>query len=167
VIFGGEGIDIITDEPAGFAARVDYQRFKLFEISILWRAGIASVPDFANVVLGDHEQRLRQMLMNEDPGTTQEYGCVLLWPTAHRDVFDQSIMSLGRLEADSVAVQIFVFGGMCWFFSLSSTAIDRNQEILFLQGDGELRIMRGDHGIGAYVTRLAVDLHNKNPHFFS
>ncbi len=167
ILVGGEEIGIITDKPAAFAARVDYARFKLFEISILWRAGIASVTEFADVILGDHEQRLRQMLLDEDPGAAQEYGCVLLWPTVHRDVFDQFIMSLGRQEIGNLAVQIFVFGGMCWIFSLASTAIDRNQEMLFLQSDGELRIMRGDHGIGAYVTRLAVDLYNKNPHFFS
>ena len=47
---------------------LDYNLFKLFHMSILWRAGIASRDEFVKVKLGNHEERLRQLVLADDPG---------------------------------------------------------------------------------------------------
>jgi hypothetical protein len=59
---------------------LDYAKMKLFLLSILWRTQVSKNPRF-NPRLGDkHEQRLREMLLNCDPGCFEEYGCVVTVP---------------------------------------------------------------------------------------
>jgi hypothetical protein len=64
------GVRII--QPADF----DFRLLKLFQLSILWRAGVASGRHYTNVSLGPkHEERLRQLLVAESPGNDYEYCC--------------------------------------------------------------------------------------------
>lgn len=53
----------------GFA----YASFKLLHLSIFWRASVASSPDFNTVALGPHEDKIRLMLLNDDPGLEEHY----------------------------------------------------------------------------------------------
>jgi hypothetical protein len=57
---------------------VDYTRFKLFQLSVLWRASVSKLEFFKLVSLGPHEERLRQMLVGSDPGSPEEFGCVVV-----------------------------------------------------------------------------------------
>lgn len=47
---------------------LDYKPFKLFLMSILWRAGVARGPFWTRVRLGPHAETLRRMLWEERPG---------------------------------------------------------------------------------------------------
>ena len=47
---------------------LDYARFKLFLLSLLWRAGVARQSFFANVQLGVQQEVLRIMLRANNPG---------------------------------------------------------------------------------------------------
>ena len=51
----------------------DYPSFKLFHLSVLFRAGISSLPHYQQVVLGPYEPALRQLLLDRDPGRELEY----------------------------------------------------------------------------------------------
>ncbi len=166
VLYGGEPICITTNDPRGFEARVDYRRFKLFELSLLWRMGVTSVPEFKGVFVGSHERRIRRMLRDEEPGKTAEYGCLLIWPASHRQILDQLIMTMGMVKIQKVQCCRLILAGMCWFFFLSRQAVDPRQEGLFLQDSGLLRIMRGDFGLDGYIRSLAADLHQANPGMF-
>ena len=52
---------------------VDYAPFKLFHLSILFRSSASALPSFAPVSLGPHEERLRQLLLANDPGEDWQY----------------------------------------------------------------------------------------------
>jgi len=52
---------------------LDYGRLKLFFLSILWRTSVASDEFFRLVSLGPHEETVRKMLLNEDPGPGEKY----------------------------------------------------------------------------------------------
>ncbi len=57
-----------------FTVQYDYATFKLFHLSVLFRASVSSLSTFQEVNLGAlHEERIRQMLLNEDPGKDWEY----------------------------------------------------------------------------------------------
>jgi len=161
-----EASDVVSGTPQGFEFLVDYRQFKLFELSILWRVGVSRLPEFKDVNLGSHERRLRNMLRQESPGATEEYGCIKIWPLSYRNIMDQLIMSMGMGKIERVQCCRLVIGGMCWFFFLSRNAIDARQEGLFLQDTGALRIMLGDFGIPGYMQKLAKDLYVNNPHVF-
>lgn len=56
---------------------VDYVQLKLFLLSLLWRMGVSSLYFFREVELGPHEAKIRNMLLNNDPGEPGLYPCQL------------------------------------------------------------------------------------------
>ncbi|MDP8240166.1 MAG: hypothetical protein P9X24_13840 [Candidatus Hatepunaea meridiana] len=166
VLFGGKEIEVSMANPRGFEFHVDYRKFKLFELSILWRVGVTTTRFFNNIDLGDHAEQLRKILIGEQPGTTDEYGCILIWPVSHRDIVDQLVISMGMTKIEGVPCVRLIMGGICWFYFLSKQAIDPRQSGLFLQEDGSLRIMQGDFGINGYLTNFAKAVYTSNPYFF-
>ena len=71
----------IVQTDLGFEAVLlkgfDYASLKLFLLSILWRSGVSSRGEFQQVELGPHEDRLRRMLLERDPGGVGDYPCML------------------------------------------------------------------------------------------
>jgi hypothetical protein len=66
------------DIPLGLEIHsFDYPRLKLFFLSLLWRADVTSDPMFKAVRLGAHEQRIRKMILQKDPGSPEDYSVVL------------------------------------------------------------------------------------------
>ncbi len=49
---------------------VDYSKFKLFLMSLVWRAGAASGDFWETVKLGPHEEKLRSRIRAGDPAST-------------------------------------------------------------------------------------------------
>jgi hypothetical protein len=58
--------------------QVDYARFKLFGMSILWRMGISTRSEFDAVKLGPHAEHLRAALFTEDPLAQDKYPFFLI-----------------------------------------------------------------------------------------
>src|SRR4051794_1511341 len=58
-------------------AGVDYTSFKLLLLSILWRASVAKRSEYRAVALGSHEESIRLMLLERNPGPQLLYPCVL------------------------------------------------------------------------------------------
>jgi len=64
--------------PGLAAEGIDYKTWKLFLLSILWRAGVVSRSEYRGVLLGPYELKLRKMLLDGDPGRRREFP-VILW----------------------------------------------------------------------------------------
>ena len=137
----------------------DYDQFKLFQLSILWRAGVSNLPIFSKVRLGPHEETLRQRLVSEDPGAPSEYGCALYALTTP-DGVDQGLIvapTLCRMEA--IHTYHFVFGGLIWLFFVSSHAPSRHATEGFVQRNGRFAFLAMESMGPKYVEKLAADFH--------
>lgn len=163
VLYGGECIEITTNDPKGIECTVDYAKFKLFQLSILWRVGISRHAGFSSVELGSHEGVLRKMLLEETPGNTEAYGCVILCSTKHADITTNMIHCMGKSNIDGVGCVRLLLGGCFWLFFLSESVIDPRQKELFAQDSGHLRILKTGKDPNQYIERLALDLHSSNP----
>ena len=74
----GIGIQIEPDGPLLKLSNLDYRKFRLFLLSLLWRMGVSSVHFFSLVNLGSrHEEILRLALLNEDPLEPLQYPCLM------------------------------------------------------------------------------------------
>jgi hypothetical protein len=51
----------------------DYASLKLCLLSILWRMSISKLPSFKRIALGPFEAMIRQMLLDKNPGRTDEF----------------------------------------------------------------------------------------------
>lgn len=62
----------VTDDDIRWIT-VKYDSFKLFHLSVLFRAGVSTLPTYSEVSLGPHQERLRQLLLERDPGDVWQY----------------------------------------------------------------------------------------------
>lgn len=122
---------------------LDYHRFKLFHMSILWRAGVASRAEFREVDLGQHESRLRELILDDDPGGPGEYGvfaCVLVSPKDNA-VYQALVMQPRSVELDDVPGFQFVFGGCAWHYLLTDS-VDPEWIPIVFGTSGTLHLLR-------------------------
>ena len=77
VIFGGVRLQTKKETGRLLLKNVDCKKFKLFLLSLLWRMGVAQGEFLKAVDLGPYEERLRKMLMSEDPGAASEIPCAV------------------------------------------------------------------------------------------
>jgi hypothetical protein len=148
--FGAEGlpatipVEIDVDEARRTggsvlvqAPRVDYSRFKLFHLSVLWRASVSSRDEFREVRLGPHEERLRQMLLRGDPGGESDYrigGAVV-----RRDgtsMVETGVVSVpSRVRAGDGWAYMSMYAGCLWAVFVSASARGWSE---VLQPDGAM-----------------------------
>jgi hypothetical protein len=63
VLKGGVPLSYRTEGSIVHIAGLNYTQFKLFQLSILWRAGVSSLPFYEKVQLGKHAETLRLHLL--------------------------------------------------------------------------------------------------------
>ena len=99
---------------------VNYEQLKLFQLSILWRAGVAKQDFFSKVQLGPHAETLRRMLLAGDPGEPWQYGC-LVWAVHLAGEPASMIIQPTPFRLPDKAVGLrFSFGGLAWFYRIAS-----------------------------------------------
>lgn len=109
--------------PLGGAhsAVFDYPTFKLFHLSILFKASVSSKSTFQEVRLGSHENRIRTMLLAKDPGQVWEYPILAFAVLNARCEVERRIITCpiaARYEGHNVYGQIY--DGAMWWISVSS-----------------------------------------------
>jgi len=57
--------------------KFDYRKLKLFFISVLWRASISGQYFFKRIKLGPHESLAREMIVERNPGTAEDFAVVV------------------------------------------------------------------------------------------
>jgi hypothetical protein len=121
---------------------VDYKKYKLFLLSILWRAAISSNPFFSNVSLSDELiEDIRLMIYNQDPGKFNDYPVITLSflddPEISREIIAQPIKSINANDNKIT----FIIGGLvlifylvrgCSQFAIKKLAIKENNSMVFL-----------------------------------
>ncbi len=168
VFYGGVTIDLLADAPDRFIFCVDYAKMKLFQLSVLWRAGVAKGKFFAQVQLGPHEDIIRQMLIAGDPGDPLQYGCYLI--AIHPDPkvsMDALILSPEALRVEDHRCYRFVMGGCLWIYVVSGHSDQIRHKDLFMNKSGELPLLKGPKAENTELfVRLSQELSaaNKLPH---
>ena len=122
-----------------FSDTVDYTLFKLFQLSILWRGAISTHQMFNSVDLGRHEEKIRSMLNEGNPGLSTDYGCFIFKihepQKIHRIIMPPKLEKLFGHNGCR-----FMTGELFWYFVLSRHRIQESVKTMFLQENGLLRI---------------------------
>jgi hypothetical protein len=131
----------------------DYRKLKLFQLSLLWRASEAKGEFFAAVVLSsEHRERLREMLMREDPGAAEEYFCAM-----NRLVASPAVERIQNLHGisnetgmfapvadnhDGWGTFTFVMGGIVWVFCVSECGVPEILRNTYIKENGQFWLMQ-------------------------
>lgn len=119
-------------------ATFDYASFKLFHLSVIFRAGVSTLPTYAEVSLGPHEDTLRRMILNLDAGRPSVYpifGYAVIHHVTRTLV--PIVSQAGRSSFAGHRCYGLIYGGVNWWTSVSA---HRNHgfERMGLQPDGRM-----------------------------
>lgn len=140
--------------------RIDYRKFKLFELSILWRVSVASHSLFRKVDLGSHEEKMRYSLHEENAPQADYYGSIkfaLMGNGGARLLNSFIYQAEYRCIGGHRAVRL-IFGGYMWLFFMNSCPIQRHLSREFLQTDGSLHIWKSRASDLQDVKRFVTDI---------
>ena len=135
---------------------LDYKKLKLFLISLLWRLSLVVDVKFVDPInLGPHQERMRKMILNSDPGPYWKYGCITasVKILGNKDMmFFQDI----RAYTDGHHIYRFLISGLHFSFHVANHKSDSKILSLFLQDDGTWPILKLDHTDIPYLS-LAIN----------
>ncbi|MDD5290611.1 MAG: hypothetical protein PHZ04_00670 [Patescibacteria group bacterium] len=103
-----------------FCKGVDYKKFKLFLLSILWKSSISSRDFFKDVKLGVYEEAIREMILNEDPKDPKDYPCVISTYLNHKNKYPSDLIGQPLRIKDNLGTRYsFLIGGVHYFYFVS------------------------------------------------
>ncbi len=118
---------------------LDYSRFKLFILSILWRGSVAGSAEFGGLSLGPHEARIGRMLLSGNMGAEADYpilgGLIVDSETGSR--WDDAMLAPMSIRVAGHNAARMLFGGVSWTIITSSHGADLLSP-LSLKEDGTL-----------------------------
>jgi len=137
---------------------LDYARFKLFLISILWRCHVAEGSEFSQVNLGSiHGERLRKMIVDNEPGFSYEYGCLVFFSRKMTAVLNELIYPPEPMVFREFGVYRAVFGGLFWAYIISDRPNTFPYKQFFISEDGKMIIRRNDKFSTEFLQGIAAD----------
>jgi hypothetical protein len=143
-----QGPDNVTFLPG-----VDYSKFKLFQLSILWRAGVARRAEYSEVDLGEHEPLLRTALLGSDPRGIHFFPTSI---TRLDPVAVEHFRIVGVPEKNTIAtVPVYhLLTGRIWWTWFVTPEMDMPEDAgLFISPDGVLPI----HDASPENTQRAIE----------
>lgn len=101
---------------------VDYNSFKLFHLSVLFRASVSSLANYAEVSLGPrHQETIRKMILNRDPGQFWQYPIFGVVVTHHKSKkIIHSVTMACRTKYNEHTCYSIIYGGVQWSIMVSS-----------------------------------------------
>lgn len=149
-----------------YSDNVDYPKFKLFQLSMLWRSGISTHNALAQDDLGPHEEKIRRMLNEENPGQVSDYVC-LLSIVLETELLHKVLQSPTRFEKKffNHTAYKFVIGNLIWVFVVPSHKVSPAMQELFLQESGVLRVMLSRRDEQSEIIKIARTLQSFGKEF--
>ena len=139
---------------------LQYDPFKLFQMSLIWRASITNRPELHRINLGPHAERLRKMLIEEFPGESYQYGAIIMsLPRSQDQIMRELIYPPERLpnKIDGHTAYRAILGGLFWLFLVSSHSADLPYNDLFISENGLLPIFEVGGPAIRFMEKLALD----------
>lgn len=133
------------------AFKVDYAKFKLFQLSLLWRMGASRLVEFEGVRLDlKDSDMMRNMLLESKPGAPWQYACHLTYIAVANPGMSSIILSPlpGRADQYGIPVYVMAAGGLLWTYMLASEAPPDSEYYPSLLQDGTLWV----HNEGSVPT---------------
>lgn len=158
-VFHSASLKVKEDKRKIVFYGIEYAPFKLFQMSLLWRASLTDRKEVHSIDLGRHKERLRTMLFEKRAGEPYEYGTILMLPSIDQDLMQQFIYPPERLPTkfDGHTAYRAVFGGLFWLFLVSNHMDRLPHKEVFLSKDGKLPVFKIGEPALRFMKRLATD----------
>jgi len=157
-LFGGTELFVSQDGPFLRVSGLDAKSFRLFQLSILWRASVSRLPFYKNVSLGPHEELIRKQLLVDDPADYDAYPCLMFALVADGEPLTDFIYNPERLRFKGCNGYRFVFGSHIWFFVVSKQRLPEEWQQFYLSQEGSCLILMKDAQDIRFLRQFAIEL---------
>ena len=137
-------MQVERDDNLLILSGIDYRKFKIFQLSILWKAGVSTLPLFERVQLGPHAESIRQLLISEDPGLAEQYACIMWLLATSTGVVPRFITQPTALRSLGVRAYKFIMAGLMWQYFVTSQKPGYPFQYCILRETGEAIMQFGD-----------------------
>ena len=161
VLFGGLDLTCTTKPDKHIISELKHKEFKIFLLSLLWRASICSRSEFSEVTLGEKEDNLREMIDKADPGEPDQYGCMLIAPREHRNIINRIIISPEVIDIKGRKGCRFMMAGVYWIFFVDPPPQELLQNEPFLNIEGVMPIFLESKYSAQFIESVAFELKDK------
>lgn len=135
---------------------LDYRRFKLCMLSILWRASVSQLSMFGQVSLGPHEDTIRGMLRAGTAGGEDEYVFATQVLVMNGKVVHGTVMEPVQVRHNGHRVYVFIFEGCAWNFFVGAHPPAAFAE-LGIRQSGALPVMRQEFTKLDFIRDFVID----------
>jgi hypothetical protein len=141
----GNGLTAVNVKEGVVLKGIDYSKFKLFLLSILWRMGVSSLDIFKDVRLGTyHEKVLRTALLNSDPPVEDRYVCFLTALTLNGEARTEWIIPPTFVMFRNQHCYRVLINGILYCFLVSKRPAPKKLKPLFLNRHNQILVLTGD-----------------------
>jgi hypothetical protein len=158
VFYGGAKLVVRQEGKRFTIAGAEYKPLKLFFLSLLWRFGVTSLPGFSGADLGPHADRLRKMLLAEDPGGYFVYPCLITMVTWKGKQIGDLIFGPSVCKTEGHHLWHFFVAGFIFTFFVSSHPPPMPAFPGFLQPSGSLIIEVHEFTEIDFLKRIAHEI---------
>lgn len=157
---GSKEIEIETKRIGFFVNDLDYNKFKLFQLSLLWRASITDRLELPRINLGPHADSIRKMLYEGSPGKLYEYGCAMFFLPNQPEEMVGFIYSPEPVPSKVQGHRWYraIFAGLFWTWIVSSHMNTYHSPEIFISEEGVLPVINSGIKGWRFIQRLASDL---------
>jgi len=147
ILYGGKvvGVSMVNEiNPNNVewtkAVGVDYKKFKLFLLSLLWRFSISSDNFYTSVSLGKHEEIIRKMILDGNPGEKLDYPCMLTSYRKHKDLPIHIMSQPTKHRNNSGICYSIMMNGLLYTFFISKSLIPEYVLEFAIGNNNEIKI---------------------------
>ncbi len=139
---------------------LDYRQFKLFLLSMLWKASISTLDDYQGVDLEDSEDRVRLMLLDGDPGGPYDFGCVIIAMNHLDEIPSDLVAGPTSVQSENGQVFKFLINGLLYLFFEHEADVPAGLKDAILTEEGELVVIYASPQIARRVSKdlLGIDI---------
>ena len=140
--------------------KIDYTKFKLFLLSLLWRASISKLPIFKDINLGPYEDKIRQMILDNNPDDPIQYQCVMASYMQLKEAQEYQFIRPGLVDDDNGFMYLFLIGGILYILYESRLNNLAWLDAYAFKANGELKLIQMTNKLASAVFRnfTGVDL---------
>jgi len=143
-----------------FLEGLNYAHLKLFLLSLIWRAGVSTQRVFQETKLGEHEDIIRRMLLDERPGDPSTYGCLVYSVTIDGYRFCDVIYGPQPCLLENILSYRVMVSGMLFVYFISATPLKIEILKKFLNKAGQLQVEEKDISEIPFLNDLAMEVAN-------
>ena len=126
---------------------IDYTKFKLFLLSILWRSHISSQEFFKEINLGDNAETIRRMILDGNPDEKMIFPSLYFTFIMDSNVSNNIVAQPSIIKMQENKVAVFIIHGFIYLFHIEGDNVPEYFNSSTINQKNEMTIIHLPEGI--------------------